>query len=387
MKVAIVGAGKIGAALTRFFCNDDEVSAVILCDRNGQSLNEIEQSLNSSKLRTHRVGIEKEWSISTLVRGFDFLVSALPPEYNVKLTKLALEVGINYIDLGSTDETLKEQLSYNELAKERNVCIVPNSGFAPGLVNILALHGFEAFDEVESIKVRAAGLPLEPKPPLNFHLSFSPSALINEYSHDALILENKKIKRVKALDGYEKISFDTVTDLTDLEAFYTSGQITSLVRMLEGKVDSLDFKTIRYSGHRDIIKSLFMMGFADDKIIHVKINLTYRDLLIRQLSKNLPEKDNDIALIKIVVNGKREGTSYQRRYEMGCRYDKEMNMSALMKCAALPTLLTSKLIFQGKHKNSCGVFPPEKVVPKTDFIDMMRQKDFEISIEEHELTD
>lgn len=129
------------------------------------------------------------------------------------------------------------------------------------------------------------------------------------------------------------------------------------------------------------------MGFADEKIIHVKINLTYRDLLIRQLSKNLPEKDKDIALIKIIVNGKKDGTAYQRRYEMSCRYDKDMNMSALMKCAALPTLLTSKLIFQGKHKNSCGVFPPEKVVPKTDFINMMRKKDFEISIEENKLTD
>ena len=385
MKVAIIGAGKIGAALTRFFCNDDDVSTVILCDRNGQSLNEIETNLNSSKLRTHRVGIEKEWSITTLIRGFDFLVSALPPEYNVKLTKLALDIGINYIDLGSTDETLKEQLSYNELAKERNVCIVPNSGFAPGLVNILALHGFEAFDEVESIKIRAAGLPLEPKPPLNFHLSFSPRALINEYSNDALILENKNIKKVKALEGYEKISFDTITELTDLEAFYTSGQITSLVRMLEGKVDSLDFKTIRYNGHRDIIRSLFMMGFAEEKIIHVKINLTYRDLLIRQLSKSLSDEDNDIALVKILVNGKRDGNSYCRKYEMACTYDDDINMSALLKCAALPTLLTSKLIFQGKHKNSCGVFPPEKVVPKTDFIDMMKDKDFKIDIAEHEV--
>lgn len=385
MKVAIIGAGKIGAALTRFFCNDDDVSTVILCDRNGQSLNEIETNLNSSKLRTHRVGIEKEWSITTLIRGFDFLVSALPPEYNVKLTKLALDIGINYIDLGSTDETLKEQLSYNELAKERNVCIVPNSGFAPGLVNILALHGFEAFDEVESIKIRAAGLPLEPKPPLNFHLSFSPRALINEYSNDALILENKNIKKVKALEGYEKISFDTITELTDLEAFYTSGQITSLVRMLEGKVDSLDFKTIRYNGHRDIIRSLFMMGFAEENIIHVKINLTYRDLLIRQLSKSLSDEDNDIALVKILVKGKRDGNSYCRKYEMACTYDDDINMSALLKCAALPTLLTSKLIFQGKHKNSCGVFPPEKVVPKTDFIDMMKDKDFKIDIAEHEV--
>jgi len=384
MKVAIIGAGKVGAALCRFFCEDDDVSAVILCDRNGMSLSKIEDKLNSSKLRTHRVGIEKEWSIKTLIRGFDFLISALPPEFNTKITRLALDEGINYIDLGGTNETFEQQMTFHKEAKEKNICIVPNSGFAPGLVNILALHGFESFDTVDTIKIRAAGLPADPKPPLNFQLSFSPAALINEYTNDAIILEKGKIKNVKALEGYEKLFFNSFDKIGEMEAFYTSGQITSLVRMLERKVNYLDFKTIRYPGHRDIIKSLFMLGYAKEEIIHIKANITYRDLLIKQLAKNLPDNEKDIALVQVKLEGTRDEAMYNRIYEMICHYDDSLEMSALLKCASLPTLLASKLIYRGKQKESCGVFPPEKIIPKNDFLNLMKEKGFELSVTDKE---
>jgi len=382
MKVAILGAGKIGAALTKFFCEDPDVSSVIVCDKNGQALTKIESDLQTSKLRTHRVGIEKEWSLKTLIRGFDFLVSALPPKNNIKLTELAIEIGINYIDLGGTQQTFEKQLKYSDQAAEKNVCIIPNCGFAPGLISIIAMHGYEAFDDVESIKIRAAGLPVNPKPPLNFLLNFSVDALLDEYSNDAIILKDGKVENVKALEGYESLSFNSSSKEKTFEAFYTSGQITSLVKMLEGKVKNLDFKTIRYPGHRDIIKSLFQLGFGQDKIVHIKANITYRDILARQLAKNLPENDEDMSLIKITIEGKRDGDTLRRNYEMICDYDKDIDMSALIKCAALPILLTTKLIFQGKHTNSCGVFPPEKVIPNSEFLELMKEKNFNIHIDD-----
>ena len=385
MKVAIIGAGKIGAALSTYFVDDPDTDVVILCDRNGQSLSQIEDKLNSPKLRTHRVGIEQEASITTLVRGFDFLISALPPEFNEKLTELALEINVNYIDLGGTDESLQRQMSFDKLARERDICIVPNSGMAPGLVNILALHGYEAFDTVESIQVRSAGLPKYPKPPLNYQLSFSPQALINEYLNNAIAIQNGTITEVAALEGLEEITFSSRAELNHLEAFYTSGQITSLAQMLEGKVNYLDFKTIRYKGHRDIIKTLFMLGFDSDQIIHIKTNLTYRELLIKQLTKNLPEGEEDLALIKITIEGEKEGARVERTYEMVCEYDEAAEMSALMRSAALPTVLIAKLIKNGEHKHASGVFPPEKIVPKHRFIDLLKEKGFHIHIEDREL--
>jgi saccharopine dehydrogenase-like NADP-dependent oxidoreductase len=55
-----------------------------------------------------------------------------------------------------------------------------------------------------------------------------------------------------ALEGLERFSLDGV----NYEAFSTSGGIGSLCETLEGTVRNLNYKTVRYPGHRDMIQML-----------------------------------------------------------------------------------------------------------------------------------
>lgn len=368
MNIVVVGAGTVGAAIARLLCADPDVKVVNLIDRNGNALDELAESLNNSKLHVHRAKIEREQSVIGLIRGADVLISALPFKQNIKLTEIALKVGVNYLDLGGDDSTYSTELGFHAQARERGVWVVPNCGLAPGLTNILAMHGFESFDQVESIRIRAAALPKKPIPPLNYQLSFSPYGLINEYLSTTVILRDGQLTEVKALDGLEEVEFTSHPELGRLEAFYTAGSATTLARHLVGKVDQLDFKTMRFKGHRDLIQSLFELGFSSSQIIDVRVNLSFRELLIRQLRRFLPTGGDDFVAMKVSVAGFRTGQRLERIYELYTEADTAKGLTAMMKCTAIPTVVTAKLIGQGKIQGS-GASAPEFIVPKQDFID------------------
>lgn len=382
MIVAIIGAGKIGRALASTFCEDHSIESVLVCDRDGNSLHDLERYVNSKKLRTHRVGIEREMAFNAIIRKCDLMISALPSSYNKDLAQIAINSGKHYLDLGGSKKVFEDLLQLDEKARSQQLWVIPNSGLAPGLVNIIAMHGFDAFEEVKSINVRSSGLPQQPEPPFYFQNSFSPAMLLNEYLEDALILRDSKCHYVKPLNGYERFKFDSHPDLGEFEAFYTSGQITSLAQHLEGSVEELDFKSIRYPGHRDIFKAFFYLGFESGQIIDIKSNFTYKDLLVHQLEKNLPENQKDMVLMKVDIHGIKDNEQVQRTYELIEYYDEQKEMSALMKCASIPTLLLTKLIGDKMMVGNGGVKPPEQLPMRQTILDMLKEKGINLDIQE-----
>lgn len=391
MKIAILGAGPVGKALTHLYCENPTVKAVNVIDQNGNALSELEQFCRHQKLRTYRVNIERERSLLSLLKGFDCVISALPHEYNIKLAEMAIEIGINYIDFGGHDDVLEEQMKLTDKAQTRERWVIPNCGLAPGLVNILAMHGFETFDRTDQIQIWSAGLPTDPTPPFNFHIAFSPAGLISEYVNPSLIIEDGQLKQVPSLEGYEMIRFDTKPEVGELESFYVSGNITSLAKNLEGKVNLLTYKTLRYPGHRDIVKALMDLGFGSGQIIDIRTNLTYRDLLIRQVRKNLPAGKEDCVLVKVLIEGILDGEKVCREYELIHDYTEEDKLSAMMACTTIPTVIISELIGEHKLIGNGGVFTPEMVVPKEEFLKRLRDKGLNLriseTVEEHAVTE
>jgi lysine 6-dehydrogenase len=385
MKIAIIGAGAVGTALTKLFCNDGSTSSVILIDRNGSILNAISQNLSDcTKLRTHRLGIENRVAVKSLIKGFDCLISALPHKNNFDLAQLALEARIHYIDFGADDKVLEKQMSLHEQASTEGIWLIPNAGLAPGLLNILVMKAFEQFESVRKIHIRAAGLPVNPEPPLNYYLSFSVQGLLSEYMNPACVIENGKAVHVNSLDGYESMTFATKPEIGELEAFYTSGQSSSLVRHLDGRVNELNFKTLRYPGHRDIMKTLINLGLASKQIIDVRTNLTYRELLVRQLQKFLPQNVEDIVLAKVLVEGVKEGRHVQMNYEIVHNYDHKNDMSAQMACTAIPALLIARQLTSNMLPATGGARPPELVIDKNQFFEDIRQTGISIHKTEFE---
>jgi lysine 6-dehydrogenase len=387
MKIAVLGAGAAGAAITDFLTREQATTAVTVIDRNGSLLQELEARTKSRKLRVHRIGMEKENAILSLIKGYDCIISALPYSQNYKMASMAVRAGIHYVDLGGDDETMTKQFGLFHDAKENNVFVVPSAGFAPGMVNILAMHGVQTFDEVDSLTIRAAAIPKNPEPPLKFHRSFSPLGLINEYLNKVPVIENGKLTEKNALDGHELFTFASRPELGELEAFYVSGTASVLSKRLEGKVKEFNFKTLRYPGHRDIMKTFFALGFDSEQIIDIQSSITYKGLFVRQLQRFLPQSKEDIALAQITVRGKRYETDVTRTYELNLDSDPNSDYSAMMTCTAWSAVQTGLLIASGTIDSTGGVFVPEDIVPRKEYIEFMKAHGVSVNISDKENTD
>jgi lysine 6-dehydrogenase len=191
----------------------------------------------------------------------DLVISAVPTDLNPDLAEFALQAGKSFCDLGTDTEWFwNEFRRLNDRAVEAGICIVPDCGLAPGMVNHLALYLMENLTECDEIHLFCGGLPRHPSPPLFYETVFNIGGLLKEYLGEALTLQDGQLARVPAMDSLEVVE---VPGIGRLEAAATSGSIGTAPFTLRGKVRSLDYKTLRYPGHWDRFRFLRDVGFFE----------------------------------------------------------------------------------------------------------------------------
>jgi lysine 6-dehydrogenase len=174
-----------------------------------------------------------------------------------------------------------------------------------------------------------------------------------------------------------------MTDLEDLEfpppfnkleAFNTSGGISTLTGMYKGKIDNLDYKTIRYKGHCEKFKMLLDLGFASAEPIMVGNSVrTARELFEEMLRRKLPANGPDVVLTRVTIKGKMNGTPKTLAYEMVDYYDDTVKITSMMRTTAFPTSIIAQMVVNGTI-SSRGVFPPEQCVPLDPFIAELKKR-------------
>jgi len=68
---------------------------------------------------------------------------------------------------------------------------------------------------------------------------------VNEYLNDCDVIRGGKEQSVPAMSGLETVVIGGIK----LEAFLTSGGLGTMCETFAGRVQRLDYKTLRYPGH------------------------------------------------------------------------------------------------------------------------------------------
>jgi lysine 6-dehydrogenase len=361
MKFLVIGAGMMGSAVARDLARSAGVEAVTLADANLRRAEEAVARIASSKVRPVRLDAEASNDVVDVMRQHESVIAATTFRHNVALTKAAIEAGVHLCDLGGNDEVVQQQLALDEQAKQQNVLILPNCGLAPGLANVLAARGIEQFERVDTVHLRVGGLPQHPKPPLNYQLVFSVEGLINEYSGTSRVLRNYALTELDAMTELEHIEFPS--PFGTLEAFITSGGTSLLPQMFAGKVRELDYKTIRYPGHRERFKTLLDIGFASNEPIVVGTSvLTAKEMFVELLQRKLTGTDRDVVLLRVSIRGVRANHEQTLSFNLIDFYDENDNITAMMRTTAYPTSIIAQLVARTViHQR--GVLTPEQCVP------------------------
>ena len=291
-KVMLVGGGKIGVAIAQFLSETDDYQVTVV-DRDAASLSRMPKK----NVELRKVVIDNPRDLAAEIKGHDIVLSATPYHLTATIAEAAKRAGAHYLDL---TEDVESTRSIKKLAEGASTAFIPQCGLAPGFISIAAYDLAKKFDTLRDVNMRVGALPEFPTNALKYNLTWSTDGLINEYCNPCESIRDGVRGEVPALEETELFSLDG----TEYEAFNTSGGLGTLCDTLEGKVENLNYKTVRYPGHRDIVKML-----VRDLRLGVR-----REILKDVLETAIPITYQDVVLIFVTVSGWRDGLLTQESY-------------------------------------------------------------------------
>jgi lysine 6-dehydrogenase len=379
MKIIILGSGMMGSAMAydlSKFSNFDEIT---IADRDKKTLESSKIFLKNQNIKYRTLNVENSTELKKQFKKYDIAISAIPYKYNYELAKVTIGTKTHFLDLGGNNNIVDKERSLFKNAKKSGVTIIPDCGLAPGLASVITRDIVEYMNSVDYVKIRVGGLPINPLPPLNYQIVFSPYGLINEYVEDSIILENGKIVTKKSMTEIEEIKFPEPFGV--MEAFLTSGGASTLPFTYKDKIGYLDYKTIRYPGHCKHFRHLLDLGLANNKKICIgEKEFIPQEEFVSFLLKILPQNEKDVVLLKVFSKGKKENNDLNINYTMIDYYDEKNNITSMMRTTSYPTSIIAQLIENGKIKDH-GVFGCEEIVPCEPFFNELKKRGIEIKKE------
>jgi len=194
--------------------------------------------------------VTNDEAIRDAMQGFSAVVSCLPYHLNLAVVRAAHAIGLHYFDLTEDVPTTNATIELSETAKG---VMAPQCGLAPGFIGIVGSHLTHDYDDLRSIELRVGALPQHPSGRLGYAFNWSSEGVVNEYLNDCEVIQNSRKMMVPAMGALETIVINGLR----LEAFTTSGGLGTMCETFRDKVKSLNYKTMRYPGHRDLMKFFF----------------------------------------------------------------------------------------------------------------------------------
>ncbi len=378
MRLGLLGAGMQGVACVYDWLRQDGVDEIRVLDSDETKLAAVKERFGGERITLEPLDVSRSGDLPRAIHGLDAIASMVPYYLNVAVTKAAIEAGVPMVDLGGNVDVVQQQRALDAEARRAGITILPDQGLAPGLAGILGVYGMRGMDSVDSIRLRVGGLPQRPTGPLGYGLSFSIHGLLNEYSGDAVGLEDGRISRHPALSGREPIRFPLPPGLC--EAAYTSGGTSTLPWTLEGRVRELDYKTVRYPGHWSRLSFLREIGLLGTRAVRVgRLQVPPRDMLTAVLEPLLASPDlRDLVALRVRVRGSRGGERIVRQYDMLDFYDEESGLSAMTRSTSFPASESALLLARGAVEEK-GVPAAEEVLPLDDYVAALRMRGLQIT--------
>ena len=376
MRMLVLGAGQQGSACAYDLLRHTDHD-VVIADVSVDSLRESLQPWLGGRLTAVRLDANDRTAVRDVMEGAAAVMNAFPYYFNLGMTVAAIDQGAHYCDLGGNTDIVLQQKGLHDRARERGVSAVPDSGLAPGMVNILAEHGIRQLDTVAAVRIKVGGLPQHPEPPLNYQIVYSLEGVLDYYTTLSWVLRDGRPQQVKALSEVEALDFPGVGAL---EAFHTAGGLSTMAQRYEGKIPTMEYKTLRYPGHAKTMESIRDLGLLELEPVDVKgQQVVPRDAFMAVAGPRLkkdPRTSPDLVALRVEVEGERDGAPLLLRWDLLDRFHAETGITAMMRTTGFSLAITGALQAAGDVEP--GVWTPDEGVPAAAYIDALKQRGVEI---------
>ena len=375
MRMLVLGAGLQGSACAFDLAQTPGVEHVLLADLRVDALAPFLQPFVGRALTPVVLDVRDVEAVRAVYAQCDAVCSAIPYYLNLPLATLAVEAGVHFTDLGGNTAIVRQQQALDAAARAKGVSIVPDTGLAPGMVNVVAQHGIMQFDDVERVKLYVGGLPQVPEPPLGYQIAYSIEGVVDYYTTPSLVIRDGQPTTTAALSEIESVAFDA--PLGVLEAFHTAGGLSTMVYRYAGCIATMEYKTLRYPGHARIMEAVRDLGLLSNDPVDVKgSQVVPRDVFVRVAGEKLRKGKPDLVALRVVVTGTRDGVRSTRAWEVVDHADTARGISAMMRTTGYTLSITSQL--QATGVIPPGVHTPDECVPPTRYFAMLAERGIKV---------
>ena len=338
--IVVLGAGKVGKSVAELLlARGKSEYAVTLADASEDSLALAKASLtrlgkhvkHATPFTVRKIDAGNHAEVKALLAGHHAAICMLPFDRVPGIAQACRDARAHYFDV---TEDIHATVQVEKLAGEKNapIAYAPQCGLAPGYVAIAAASTAKQLDSVEELYLRVGALPQFPTNALKYNVTWSADGVINEYCKPCKVMLAGQEELVPALDGLEHFTLNGC----QYEAFYTSGGVGSLINTLraEGRLAptaNVAYKTIRYPGHRDLMKFLLDdLRFGQEHSEHLlhahqrapggkttehnKVRLD-RALLVSIFNKAVSWTPQDMVVVFVNAVGQKNGRRCQFNFQ------------------------------------------------------------------------
>ncbi len=377
--VAVLGAGRVGAAIARDLAADpgfrvtavdaSEEALARLADRADERDPEAGGGGSppwSSTLETAAADLTDPEAIDRVVEDAEIVVGAVPGPMGYRTLRRIIEAGRDAVDISFFEE---DALGLDALARERGVTALVDAGLAPGLSNLVLGRLLEAWDAVHQFECLVGGLPVDRSAPFEYRAPFSPLDVLAEYTRPARIRRDGEPLTLPALSEVEEVD---VPGVGILEAFLTDGLRTLLDTT---DVPTMVEKTMRYPGHAAAMRGLREAGFFERDPVRLGeggaespgeatdgTNVRPLELTGRLLTDawRMEPDDEDLVAMRITLEGEDGGEPVRRRWRLLDRYDPETGTTAMARTTGYTCTACVRMLARGLYDEP-GITPLETV--------------------------
>lgn len=274
-RIAVLGLGKVGA-LAADLLHEAEFAVV-----------GVDKVVPPGRAYpVHAVDVADGAALASLFGEVDAVLSCLPFHLNTGVATAAHAAGIHYFDLTEDVPTTQAIL---DLSRTSRGLLAPQCGLAPGFVGIVGAAQIGQFERCRSLRMRVGALPRNPTGLMGYAFNWSAEGVVNEYLNDCEVIESGMRKWVSPMEWLETIYIGGVK----LEAFTTSGGLGTMCETYLGRVENLDYKTMRYPGHMELMNFFF----------HELLMRERRDIAGAILVNAKPPVDDDVVYVHVASEG------------------------------------------------------------------------------------
>lgn len=359
-KIFIAGAGGIGRAAALLILDAQNwESDVTIGDISQDQLDEAKKWIHSGLGKKSEIGTflmpttEDATAYEDVLRDCEVMLDCLPGKLAPSMARLCIQYGLHYVNL---TEYVKETEEIIELASDAETGFILQTGLAPGYINNLGIRLIDMFRErygvekLERLTMRVGALTQYAESPHSYGFTWSTIGVATEYIKDSEAVRNYEIVRLPSLSEPETININGKLYEADL----TSGGAADLPQTFKDQIRQIDYKTIRYPGHYDWIKSWLKADTNPDSKI---------ERLEKYLITNVPLVEDDVIVIYASVSGfDQQGDlrTIQHAQHVYPMIIGGVTMRAIQTCTAAPMVECARLLLSGEYQ---GVILQSQIDP------------------------